>query len=296
MGFLRSTLHPQRPLLGWRVVKFRTAGVKQTGRRELTSARHPLLKSLRAALRQGTLTAEGCCAVEGVHLVEEALASSLEIAALVGSRSGLKMLEQFEAATSHSVPSYLVPERVFRSLSETQAPQGIAALVRLRDHHIEQVLANPKGVVAVLVGLQDPGNLGTTLRALEAFGGTACLLARETVSPFNAKAVRASAGALFRLPVFHGLKIERILELCRTHRLQTVGLAPRAPAMLHQIDLTVPVALFLGGEARGLPAALVSRLDVVTRIPLGRSVESLNAAMAASVAFYETARQRGWLA
>jgi TrmH family RNA methyltransferase len=278
------------------LVTSNTAGVKKTVRRELTSARHPLLKSLRAALRQGKLTADGCCAVEGFHLVEEALASSLEIAALIGSRSGLKVLEQFEAATSHTVPSYLVPERVFRSLADTQAPQGIAALVRLGDHRIEQALANPKGVVAVLVGLQDPGNLGTILRALEAFGGTACLLARETVSPFNAKAVRASAGALFRIPVFEGLEIERILEVCRTHGLQTVGLAPRAPTMLNQADLTVPVALFVGAEARGLPAALASRLDVVAQIPLGRSVESLNAAMAASVAFYETARQRGWRA
>ncbi len=149
-------------------------------------------------------------------------------------------------------------------------------------------------MVGVLVGLQDPGNLGTILRALEAFGGTACLLAPETVSPFNAKAVRASAGALFRIPVFPRLEVGRMLELCKTHRLQTVGLTPRGSDMLNETDLKKAVALFVGGEARGLPAALLPRLDVLARIPLRAAADSLNAAMAASVACYEVARQRGW--
>jgi len=267
--------------------------MKPLVRRELTSPRHPLLKSLRAALRQGELTAEGCCAIEGSHLMEEALASELRITALVGSRSAAKQLAEFEARTGGGVPSYLISDRVFRSLSQTQTPQGIAALVRLREYSLNEVLAAPKGVVAVLVGLQDPGNLGTILRALEAFGGAACLLAPRTVSPFNAKAVRASAGALFRVPVFAGLELPEILDLCRTHQLWRVGLAPRAPALLGQTDLRGPVALFVGGEAGGLPPTLVSQLDVVARIPLGPSVESLNAAVAASVAFYEASRQRG---
>jgi TrmH family RNA methyltransferase len=267
--------------------------MRKAVRRELTSSRHPQLRSLRAALRRGELTAERTCAVEGVHLVEEALASNLKVAALVGSRSGMKILEQFEAATGYGVPSYLIPDRLFRTLSQTETPQGIAALVHLPEHRLEDMLAKPGSVVAVLVGVQDPGNLGTILRGLEAFGGAACLLAPETISPFNAKAVRASAGALFRIPVFPRLEVRRILGMCRAQGLQTVGLTPRGPVMLNQTALKQPVALFVGGEASGLPAALLSRLDVVARIPLRPSVESLNAAMAASVAFYEVARQRG---
>jgi TrmH family RNA methyltransferase len=262
--------------------------------REITSTHHPLLKQIRAAWRRGGLTPQGCCAVEGPHLVEEALRSGLEVVALLAGRSAAAHLRQFQDAGNGRSPAYLMPDRVFRSLSQTEAPQGIAALVRLKKHRLEECLSRANGLVAVAVGLQDPGNLGTLLRALEAFGGTACLLGPGTVSPYNPKAVRASAGALFRLPVFPRLPLDRILEQCRAHGLLTVGLRPRAPDALTEINLKKPVALFIGSEAAGLPASLEAKLDHLARIPLAAPVESLNAAVAASLAFYETARQRGW--
>lgn len=265
---------------------------KTAGRRELASFRHPLLQGLRRALERGELTPEGCCAVEGPHLVEEALRSPVEVRALVAARSAQAHLARLEA-TAIGAPSYLIPDRVFRSISQTETPQGIAALVRLPEWKLEKVLARPRALVAVLVGLQDPGNLGTILRALEAFGGAACLLAENSVSPFNAKAVRASAGSLFRVPVFHEPSAEKIFALCLEHGLRTVGLSPRAAQRLDEVSLREPVAFFVGQEAGGLPREWQRKLDVVGRIPLAAPVESLNAAMAATLAFYEAARQRG---
>lgn len=270
--------------------------MKARTRKELSSARHPLLKQMRAALRQGELTPDGYCAIEGMHLVEEALRSPVEVAALVGARSAEKVLERFEAAANASVRSYLVPDQVFRSLAGTETPQGIAALVRLPVPQLENCLGRREALVMVLAGLQDPGNLGTILRALEAFGGAACLLTPNTVSPFNAKAVRASSGALFRVPVFRRLPAERVLSLCRAHGLRTVGLTPRAHQTLSQLDLKGPLAFFVGSEGRGLPPELEAKLDATARIPLTAPVESLNAAVAASLALYEAARQRGWVA
>jgi len=249
---------------------------------------------MRAALRQGELTPEGYLAIEGVHLVEEALRSQIEVATLVGARSSESVLEQFEAAANAST-SYVVPGRVFRSLAGTETPQGIAALVRLPARTLEECLGQRGAMVVVLAGLQDPGNLGTILRALEAFGGTACLLTPNTVSPFNAKAVRASSGALFRVPVFRRLPAERILSLCRAHGLRTVGLAPRAHQTLSQLDLKTPLAFFVGREGSGLSPEVEAKLEATARIPLAAPVESLNAAMAASLALYEAARQRGWV-
>lgn len=262
--------------------------------REIISTHHPLLKQIRAAWRRGALTPQGYCAVEGPHLVEEALRSGLEVAVLLASRSTAARLRQFQAAANGRLRCYLVPDKVFRSLSQTEAPQGIAALVRLKKHRLEECLARDDGLVAVVVGVQDPGNLGTLLRALEAFGGTACLLGPGTVSPYNPKAIRASAGALFRLPVFPRLPLDRIAAQCRAHGLLTLGLSPRAPQALTEIDLKKPVALFIGSEAAGLPENLEKNLDHLARIPLAAPVESLNAAVAASLAFYETARQREW--
>ncbi len=267
--------------------------MKASARRELSSPRHPLLKRFRRALERGELTPDGCCAVEGVPLVEEALRSPAEVVALIAARSAERRLASLEAASNGRIRSYVVPDRVFRSLAQTETPQGIAALVRLREVQLEEPLARPQALAVVLAGLQDPGNLGTILRALEAFGGAACLLGPNTVSPFNAKAVRASAGALFRVPVGRNLKAEKIFSLCRQHGLKTVALAPRASKSLAEIDLRRPVAFLIGREASGLPEEFEDRAGVKARIPLAAGVDSLNAAMAASLALYEAARQRG---
>lgn len=261
-------------------------------RQELSSPRHPLLRRLRAALREGELTPEGCCALEGAHLVEEALRSPSEVVALVAARSATTLLERFEAASGGRVPSYVVPDRLFRSLAQTETPQGIAALVRLPDWELEKCLASPGALVVALVELQDPGNLGTILRAVETFGGAACLLALNTVSPFNAKAARASAGSLFRVPVFRRLAVEKIVDACRTHGLHTLGLVPRGGLPLKETDLTPPTAFFVGQEGAGLPAGVLAQLDAMASIPLAAPVDSLNAAMAATLALYEARRQR----
>jgi len=265
----------------------------KAGTRTLVGARHPLLRRFREAWRRGELTEDGCCAVEGQHLVEEAFRSPVEVVALLAARSAEERLGRFEAAANGRVRSYVTSDRVFRSLAPTETPQGIAALVRLETRPLGQTLAKPDGLAVALVGLQDPGNLGTILRSLEAFGGAACLLGPDTVSPFNPKAVRASAGSLFRIPVYRRLAEEEILALCRRHGFQTVALAPRAPSALGRLDLKRPTAFLIGREGSGLPGELRAKADTVARIPLAAGVESLNAAMAASLALYEAARQRG---
>ncbi len=266
--------------------------MKSSRRQELTSPQNPLLRALRRSLREGEPTEDGSFGVEGPHLVGEALRSPVEVTALVAARSAEARLAKLEACANGRVRSYVVPDRVFRSLSDTETPQGVAALVQLPEHTLEECLAQPNALVVVLVGLQDPGNLGTILRSLEAFGGSGCLLTPGTVSPFNSKAVRASAGSLFRVPVFRGLRLEKILEQCRQHGLQTIGLAPRAGRELSQTDLHQPTAFFVGQEGSGLAPEMLKQLDGVTAIPLVAPVESLNAAMAATLALYEAARQR----
>ncbi len=266
--------------------------MKTAARQEISSPQNPLLRALRRALREGEPGEDGAFGVEGPHLVEEALRSPVEVTALVAARSAEPRLAALEALANGRLRSCLVPDRIFRALAQTETPQGVAALVRLPERRLDDCLAKPSALVAVLVGLQDPGNLGTILRSLEAFGGAACLLTENTVSPFNPKAARASAGSLFRVPVFRRLKLEEILRACTRHDLRTVALAPRAGPDLGQVDLRGSTALFIGQEATGLPPALLEKVDTVAEIPLAAPVESLNAAMAATLALYEAARQR----
>jgi len=266
--------------------------MKTAARQDLSSPQNPLLRALRRALREGEPGADGTFGVEGPRLVEEALRSPVEVAALVAARSAEARLAALEARANGRVRSYLVPDRVFRALAQTETPQGIAALVRLPKRRLEQCLEQPNALVAVLVGLQDPGNLGTILRSLEAFGGSACLLAENTVSPFNPKAARASAGSLFRVPMFRRLKLAESLRLCNQLGFRTVALAPRGGSELRRVDLRGPVALFIGQEGSGLPDAALKQVDTIAEIPLAAPVDSLNAAMAATLALYEAARQR----
>ena len=270
----------------------------------VSSLRHPLLRRFREAWRRGELTEDGCCAVEGQHLLEEAFRSPVEVVALLASQSAEAQLARFEAANPSAgsgqvgrIRSYVTSDRIFRALAPTETPQGLAALVRLATPPLEEALSRPShgaGLAVALIGLQDPGNLGTILRSLEAFGGAACLLGPDSVSPYNPKAVRASAGSLFRVPVYRGVASDKILDLARRHGLQAVALAPRASLALNQLDLTKPTVFFIGREGSGLPDDLLKQADRVARIPLAAGVESLNAAMAASLALYEAARQRGF--
>lgn len=258
----------------------------------LSSSRNPLLQRFRRALRRGELTPDGCCAVEGAHLVEEALRSNLEIVAVLAARSAQTKLKELVPEHNGRPPCYLTSDRTFRALAQTETPQGIAALVRLPPAQLDQCLAAEASLTVVLVGLQDPGNLGTILRSLEAFGGAACVLAPASVSPYNPKAVRASAGSLFRVPVFRNTTVKSVVRLCAEKNVRRVALVPRAGTPLGNLDLRGRIAFFVGGEAHGLDAATLAQMDDAARIPLAAPVESLNAAVAASLALYEAARQR----
>lgn len=260
----------------------------------ITSPHNLWIKKLRAALARSELTSAGECAVEGFHLIEEALRSGLEITAVVRTPAAERYWQRLRPRLNGQEHAFLITERVFRRLAQTEHSQGIAALVRWPQWEEAAVLRRSDAVVVALVGVQDPGNLGTILRTLEAFGAAACLLGPGTVSPLNPKALRASAGSVFRLPVFAHPTGKNVLAVCRRFGLRALGLAPRATRALHQVDLKEPMAFFIGHEASGLSEELLGRLDEVVRIPIAAPVDSLNAAVAVALALYETARQRGF--
>jgi TrmH family RNA methyltransferase len=154
------------------------------------------------------------------------------------------------------------------------------------------------GPIAVLAGLQDPGNLGTILRSSEAFGSAGVVLGEGTVSPFNSKVVRASAGSVFRLPMVHAHgksaagKLEEVAEKLRTQGVRLIATSSHKGTALDQADLTGTTALFFGNEGAGLPRELMARMDEFISIPHTPLVESLNAGVAASIVLYEAAKQR----
>jgi len=148
------------------------------------------------------------------------------------------------------------------------------------------------GPFVVAAGLQDPGNLGTILRSAEAFGAAGVFLTEGTVSPYNSKVLRGSAGSIFRLPVVR-ITSGELLPLLRARGVRLLATSSHQGTPLPQISWTLPLAIFIGNEGAGLSRELARQMDETLAIPQAPQVESLNAGVAASIVLYEAARNRG---
>lgn len=276
----------------------------------LTSRDNRWLKAFRMTLRGGLATENGAVGVEGVRLVEEALRSTATVEAVLFSESGERHRERLAPLIKHpemAFPVLQTTDRLFEGIADTEHPQGVAALVRPRKVTLEdlllaqQVTCSP--LVVVLAGVQDPGNVGTILRTATAFGATGAVVVATgqsgTASPFSPKALRASAGAALHLPVLEGislpiltmqLKLQKVMTVAScVHDESRVGKAPVCP---WELDWCQATALLVGNEGAGLPEDVVHSADERIHIPMAKRVESLNAAAAAAVLFYEAYRQR----
>ena len=182
-----------------------------------------------------------------------------------------------------------VTERAAAGLSETVTPQGIVAVCGLLDRPLAGLLAPGARLVAVLVGVSDPGNAGTVIRVADAAGADAVILAGDSVDPHNGKCVRASAGSLFHPPIARTRDVGAALDTCRDAGLRLLGAHGYAETSLDTLDLTTPAAWVFGNEAHGLPPDMLDAVDASVRIPLYGEAESLNLATAAAVCLYGSA-------
>jgi RNA methyltransferase, TrmH family len=258
----------------------------------ITSAANPLLKDVRRAIVRGGLTQQGWCVAETFHLLEEALRSDCEVKMALAAESVLPAAEEHLRALP-AVKLAVLPDALFRGISGTETSQGVIALIDPPTWRLEQLFRG-NTLVVVLDGLQDPGNAGAILRVAEAFGATGAIFLKGTVSPYNPKTLRASAGSLFRVPYLHGMDAEAVGAALRQHKVQLFAGVPASSGgsvrSLADVDLTAKSGLIIGNEARGVSAEL-RNLALNVFIPTV-GVESLNAAMAAGIMLYEAGRQR----
>ncbi len=265
--------------------------------RRIEGRHNPLVKEVRQAFAHGERTEGADCAIEGLRVVEEAIRSGLKFRAILFRESAQGIAERLLPQIGSHVDTLLIPDKIFDGAVPSDAPQGVAALVRLRDFSVDDILERLQiGPVMVIVGLQDPGNLGTILRSAEAFGSAGVVLGEGTVSPFNTKVIRASAGSIFRLPVVlskHSGGMEGITSKFRAQAVRMIATSSHKGTPLDQGRLTGPSAVFIGSEGSGLPRNLMAQVDELVAIPHSPQVESLNAGVAGSIVLYEAARQRG---
>jgi RNA methyltransferase, TrmH family len=264
--------------------------------RRVEGRHNALVKELRQAFARSERTTAGDCAIEGVRMVEEAIRSGLRFRAVLFKESSQNLAQRLLPQIGANVDTLLLPDKLFDATVPTETPQGVAAFVRVKEFSVGDVLERLQvGPVMVVVGLQDPGNLGTILRSAEAFGSAGVVLGEGTVSPFNSKVIRASAGSVFRLPTVVAKAaggLEKISAELRAQKVRLIATSSHKGTPLDQSQLTGPTAIFIGSEGAGLPRALMAQLDETIVVPHTTQVESLNAGVAGSIVLYEAARQR----
>lgn len=252
------------------------------------SARNPLLKDIRKAIARGSLTEEGWAVAESFHLLEEALRSDCEIPVVLASESVRTAVESHIRGLKKT-RIHVLADDIFRGISATEASQGVIALVRPPHWTVEQLFRG-HSLTMVLDGLQDPGNAGAILRAAEAFGATGVAFLKGTVSPYNPKCLRASAGSIFRVPVAAALDQQLFLAAAEQRKIALFALMPKGDTDVGEVELASKCAIVVGSEGRGVSERLRDKATAI-RIPTV-GVESLNAALAAGIALFVARKQR----
>ena len=250
----------------------------------VTSRTNARVKQLRAAFAGQARLSSGLIAIEGEHLLEEAVKSG-------------QALKTVFVSERRDVPDFVpggvevvrLANDVFQSCVETQTPQGIAALLVPPVGTVADMLRGTP-LLLIAVGLQDPGNLGTLVRSAEAFGATGVLTTPGTVSAWNQKAIRASAGSVFRVPI--AAATPEAMETLEQQGVKLLAAMKDDATPINEASLTGAVALLIGNEGAGLGEGWLAMADERVTIPCPGAVESLNAAVAGSLLLYEASRQR----
>jgi RNA methyltransferase, TrmH family len=254
----------------------------------------------RKLLRRTGRDRAGRFLVEGAQAVREALtAASVRHLAVhelfVTATAAERHPELVTAAHDADVRVVPVTDAAADSLSDTVTPQGLVAVCDLLDVPVRVALAGPPVLVAVLAGVADPGNAGTVIRVADAAGAGAVLLAGDAVDPHNGKAVRASTGSVFHLPLARDRDAAAVLDACRAAGLTLLAADGRGELDLHDpaadAVLAGPTAWVFGSEAHGLPPDLAAAADHRVRVPIHGLAESLNLATAAAVCLYASAQR-----
>lgn len=257
--------------------------------RIVQSRQNTRVKQLRAAFARSVRTADGLLAIEGEHLVQEALSSRLRIATVFIQTGNEALLDRLGVPSHTEILS--LPPDVFASAVHTESPQGIAAFIDPPSFTLGQILSPPCPLLLIAAGLQDPGNLGTLIRSAEAFGASGYITLPGTVSTDNQKALRASAGSIFRLP---GITLceDHIFHELAQRKITTVAAVVAEGTPLSQFDFNGSTAIIIGNEGAGIQPSVLCHVRSRVTISMPGPVESLNAAIAGSILLYEAARQR----
>lgn len=259
----------------------------------ISSAANPLAKRVRALANRKARRTSGSFLVEGIQPVWQAVEAGADIEVilvapeLIAGTSAPKLVSAQRAA---GVPIARLTAELFERLSDRRRPSGLAAIVRFRASSLARQPVQRDSLFVVLHEVHNPGNLGTIIRTAVSAGAQAVVLLGSSADPYSPESVRASMGAIFAVPVVQLSDPATFFDWAAAHRLPIVGTSPSAPHSHWAVDYRLPAALLVGNEQHGLPPDARARADILVRIPMVGTTESLNAAIATAIMLYEMRR------
>lgn len=255
----------------------------------ITSSSNPQMKNITALMKKAkTRKEQELFVVEGRKMYEEVPAEWLEKVYVSESFLGEADASELLAGRAYEV----VSDSVFRSISDTQTPQGILCLVRMPHYELPVLLRGEETHLLILESIQDPGNLGTMLRTGEGAGITGVIMNRSTVDLFNPKTIRSTMGSIYRVPFLVTDDLGGTVETLRAEGIKIYAAHLKGRKQYDEPCYCGGTAFLIGNEGNGLSDAIAAKADTYIRIPMEGQVESLNAAVSASLLMYETNRQR----
>jgi len=259
----------------------------------ISSAQNPLIKKIRSLKTRKARVREGAFWVEGLAPVIEAIDAGWDVQSLVRSPDLLNSEAAIRFLSSVDINERILSAELFGKISDRDGPAGLGAIVSTRDLELSDLEVRPDSLVAILVEPQDPGNLGTIIRTSYCAGVSAVVLVGHATDPFDPKSVRASMGALFRIPVVRAAGAEDLVRWASDAGVWLTGTSSRADKCYRTAEYGLPHGIVMGNEQKGIPEDLADACTSLVSIPMTGTVNSLNLSAAAAIILYEAAIQTG---
>ena len=260
----------------------------------ITSSSNPLIKQVKSLKYRKNREEADLFFIEGLRLVGEALKEKADIVKVLVSEQFAKdndekdILLQVEAG---SYEAFVLPDRLFKEICDTEAPQGILAIVKMKPFCLDDILSGDNHII-MLDSLQDPGNMGTIIRTADAAGFSGVIVTKGCVDLYNPKVLRATMGSIFHMPLCFVEDALDALKLLKSRNIKVYAAHLSGSHNYFELDLKGNIVIIIGNEANGISEEIAASADRLVRIPMFGKAESLNASVAAGLLMYEVLRQR----
>ena len=258
---------------------------------EVTGLQNPVVKAAAELKQKKYRTQNGLYLAEGLRTAEEAVAYKAVETLFYVATDDERTMRLLEDAAAQNIKLVCVSENVMKKIADTETPQGIIAVCKMRQPKLENLLASGK-MLLVLDRVGDPGNIGTMLRTADAAGIGGLVLLKGCADIYAPKTVRSSMGSLFHIPVLSGVSEQEFVSAAKKAGYDLLVTCLDGADNLYKADLSGRIAFVMGNEAGGVSESLLEKADKRVYIPMAGRAESLNVAMAAGIVMFEALRRK----